>query len=107
MDGASIGHNRVNQTIDIELRLFNSLTDFGPNRDAAIHRSLPVGVDIGDLVELLGIPLERIFLVLVNGRDVTPTLGGSVSTSRVLEDGDRVALSGPVPYSWGYGAPVV
>ena len=25
----------------------------------------------------------------------------------VIDEGDVIALSGPVPYSWGYGAPVV
>ena len=44
-----------------------------------------------------------------NGRDVTPGIyrGGVVNTEAVLDDGDVIAVSGPVPYSWAYGAPVV
>ena len=44
---------------------------------------------------------------MVNGRDVTPLLNGGIETGHLLEDGDVVALSGPVPCSWGYGSPVV
>ena len=45
---------------------------------------------------------------MTNGRDVTPgRVGAPVSSDREIADGDIVALSGPVPYSYGYGAPVV
>ena len=48
-------------------------------------------------------------LVLRNGRDVSPGLyqGGNVNTEAYLDEGDVIAFSGPVPYSFGYGAPVV
>ena len=69
MDGPMIGHNLGDLTIEVEVRLFNSLTPFG-GRDG--HR------------RLLSLP------------------AGST-----IDDGDVVALSGPVPYSWGYGSPVV
>jgi hypothetical protein len=44
----------------------------------------------------------------VNGRDITPGLvGDSIRDYHVLDDGDVIALSGAVPYSYGYGSPVV
>jgi hypothetical protein len=44
----------------------------------------------------------------VNGRDITPGLvGGDIKDYHVLDDGDVIALSGAVPYSYGYGSPVV
>ena len=66
-------------------------------------------VVIGDLIRELRLPIPEIFLVLRNGRDVTPGIyqGGVVKTEVALDDGDVIAFSGPVPYSWAYGAPVV
>jgi hypothetical protein len=34
------------------------------------------------------------------------TFGGRVQEGIALSAGDRIALSGPVPFSRGYGAPV-
>ena len=61
------------------------------------RRSFKVGIIAG------------IFLVLRNGRDITPGIyqGGVVNADAGLSDGDVIAFSGPVPYSYGYGAPVV
>jgi len=67
----------------------------------------PVGSTIGDIVKDFNVPLPELFLILVNGRDVAPGVVGDVRLAHQLEDGDVVALSGPVPYSFGYGAPVV
>jgi hypothetical protein len=59
-------------------------------------------------LEHWGLPKDKVFLVLRNGRDVTPGLvGAEVNVETALEDGDVIAFSGPVPYSYGYGAPVV
>lgn len=33
--------------------------------------------------------------------------GGNINTEAGMSDGDVIALSGPVPYSYGYGAPAV
>ncbi len=52
--------------------------------------------------------LLRLSGVLVNGRDITPGLvGDDIRDYHVLDDGDVIALSGEVPYSYGYGSPVV
>jgi hypothetical protein len=40
-------------------------------------------------------------------KDVTPDLEGGVHTGFQPESDDIIALSGPVPYSWDYGAPIV
>lgn len=102
-----IGHNSQSAPIGVEVRLFNSVVTACPTVPARSTITLPPGATIGEVVRQLGLPKREIFLVLVNGRDVTPRLGVPVETGRVLEDGDVVAFSGPVPYSWGYGACVV
>jgi len=107
MHTPGIGHNVDGLTIDVEVRLFNSLVRFTANGDRRRIVSLPAGSSIGDILRRLGIPAWEVHLAFRNGRDVTPCLKGPVNTEHVVEAGDVVALSGPVPYSWGYGAPVV
>ena len=92
-------------TITVEVRLFNSLArpGEGPRRV-----ELPAGGTIGDLMRRIDLPAHEVTLVLRNGRDVTPGLyGGPVRTDVALDHGDVIAFSGPVPFSWGMGAPVV
>lgn len=104
-----IGHNSSDSTVVVETRLFNTLTQYAGHDGAFRRFELPAGATVGDLLELLRLPLPEIFLVLCNGRDITPGLyqGGSVNAAHVLADGDVIAFSGPVPYSYGFGAPVV
>ena len=104
---AGIGHNSQCAAIGVEVRLFNTILKLCPTVPARSVVDMAPGATIADVVRRLGIPAHEIFLVLVNGRDVTPRLGVPVETGRVLSDGDVVAFSGPVPYSWGYGACVV
>ncbi len=103
-----IGHNSQDVVVKVEVRLFNSIVKYadaeGPRRQLA----LPAGTTVGELAERLRIPRDELFLVLVNGRDITPGLvGGDIKDYHLIEDGDVVAFSGAVPYSYGYGAPVV
>ena len=103
-----IGHNRPSENLRIEIRLFNSLTAFAGAEGTHRSFAVPAGTTIGDLARQLKIPISRIFLVLVNGRDVTPGLvGDQIREGYQVEEGDVVSFSGPVPYSYGYGAPVV
>lgn len=103
-----VGHNSEGVAIRVESRLFNSLTKFSGQRSWRESFELPAGSTIHDLVELWGLPRDEIFLVLRNGRDVTPGLvGDAVNLEPALENGDVIAFSGPVPYSYGFGAPVV
>lgn len=109
MDNAGIGHNARGSVLSIEARFFNSLAKFS-GADGLVRRlELEPGATVGDLIRLFRLPLPEIFLVLRNGRDITPGLyqGGVVNEGVALQDGDVIAFSGPVPYSYGYGAPVV
>ncbi len=107
MNTPTIGHNRADIFIETELRMFNSLS--GHNGAPLAPRKLRIaaGSTLGDLLREIDLPAARVHIVWVNGRDVTPRLEGGIETGHPLQDGDVVALSGPVPYSWGYGSPVV
>ena len=103
-----IGHNSQRITVTVQAKLFNSLNRFSPPSGPIQMMDFPAGATVGDLIRQLNVPLDEIFLVLRNGRDITPGLVGErVNTMATLDDGDVIALSGPVPYSYGYGAPVV
>ena len=106
---ARAGDNSRLAVVRVEARLFNSLARYGGAEGAFRRLDLPAGATVGDVIDLLGLPSSEIFLVLLNGRDVTPGVyrGGAVNREAALDDGDRIAFSGPVPYSFGYGAPVV
>jgi hypothetical protein len=107
MEKIGIGHNIEGIVIEVQVRLFNSLARFAPAGARQRTLALPAGSSIGDILEVLGIPPREVHLAFRNGRDVTPRLRGGLNTEHAVEAGDVVALSGPVPYSWGYGAPVV
>lgn len=106
---APIGHNADGVKIRVQVRFFNTLSRFTQN--PAFREDVEVAADatVGKLIELFKLPIAGIFLVLRNGRDITPGIyqGGVVNTDAGLNDGDVIAFSGPVPYSYGYGAPVV
>ena len=103
-----IGHNRLGGTIRVQVRLFNSLTNYAGSGDTHQDLDFEAGATVGDVAASLGLPLSEIFLVLVNGRDVSSGLvGDPIQAGHMLEDRDIVAFSGPVPFSYGYGAPVV
>lgn len=106
-NAGNIGHNTQDITIETEVRLFNSLFSYCGEPKGQRRLRLPAGSSLGDLLRQLGIPPNKVYLSLVNGRDITPRLEGGIETEHPLQDGDVVALSGPVPYSWGYGSPVV
>lgn len=108
MEPDMIGHNARRATVTIESRLFNSLTKYRGTRSCRESFTFPAGATVRDVLERWGLPRSEVFLCLRNGRDVTPGLvGAEVNIDTVLDDGDVVAFSGPVPYSYGYGAPVV
>ena len=102
-----IGDNRVVLPhIRVSVKAFNSLAPF-LGGCAPVEAEFPAGATVADVVQRFGVPPALVYLVLVNGRDITKGLGCLVNLDRELEHGDAVMLSGPVPYSWGYGAPVV
>ncbi len=103
-----IGHNTGDMRIQVEVRLFNTLAQYGGKTGCRPRQlDLPAGATVEDIVRECNVPLGEIHLVLRNGRDVTPWLKGEINTEAWLDDGDVIALSGPVPYSWAYGAPIV
>lgn len=106
---AGPGHNAAGVEIAIEVRLFNSLTRHGGREGPVRRLVLPAGATVGDVIDRLRLPPEDVFLVLRNGRDVSPGLygGGRANREATLDEGDVLAFSGPVPYSFGMGAPVV
>jgi len=108
-DSTGPGHNSQEVMVRVEVRLFNTLARYA--KAGNLHQPLEVaaGTTVGDLIRLFKIPISDIFLVLRNGRDITPGLyqGGVVNENVVLDDADVIAFSGPVPYSYGFGAPVV
>ena len=104
---SGLGHNVRGVTVRVEVRVFNTVAAAMGARGGVRELELPAGSTIADVVARLGIPLDKVFLVLRNGRDVTPTLRGPLNVEAFLEDGDVIAFSGPVPYSAGYGAPVI
>ncbi|NLH82025.1 MAG: MoaD/ThiS family protein [Phyllobacteriaceae bacterium] len=106
---AGIGHNAAGATITVEVRLFNSLVRHGGPEGPVRPLTLAAGATVGDVVDRLRLPIADVFLVLRNGRDVSPGVyrGGCVDREARLDHGDVVAFSGPVPYSFGFGAPVV
>jgi len=107
MNLPTVGHNTADITIKIELKLFNSLARHlgAPLEPQTLH--LPAGSTLGDLLRQIEMPPPRVFIAYVNGRDITPRVDGGIETEHPLQDSDVVALSGPVPYSWGYGSPIV
>lgn len=99
--------NAPGASVECEVRLFNSLSGPNPSRCAGRRECLPAGASVADLLHKLGTSPQDVFLVLVNGKDITRSLYEELRTDYFIQDGDVVALSGPVPYSWGYGSPVV
>ena len=91
--------------IEIEVRLFNSLAPLA-TAGTPLRLRVPEGTTACALPARLGLQRRRIFCAWRNGRDIMTTFGGSVAEGIVLSDGDRLAFSGPVPFSRGYGAPV-
>ena len=104
-----LGHNAGPVTIAVEVRLFNSLVKHGGPAGPVQRLELEAGATVGDVIDRLRLPIADVFLVLRNGRDVSPGIyrGGQVDRAAMLDEGDVVAFSGPVPYSFGFGAPVV
>ena len=109
MSSAGIGHNSRGIILSIEARFFNSLAKYSGHSGLTRQVEVPAGASVGDLIKMFDLPLSEIYLVSRNGRDITPGVyqGGVVNEEAALEDGDVVAFSGPVPYSYGYGAPIV
>ena len=105
---APIGHNITDIDVCVEVRFFNAIARYAGSQGLRQQVTVPAGTSVGELADRLGVPRKELFLVLVNGHDITPGLvGDAVKDHHVLDHGDVIALSGAVPYSYGYGSPVV
>lgn len=89
----------------IEILLYNSLLKYGPG-NLGFHLEVSEGTVPADIVQQLAIPVDEIFAAWRNGRNIMDSFGGVVDDNKSLEDGERLAFSGPVPFSRAYGAPV-
>ena len=108
---ATIGHNSADLTIDFVVKGFNSITPYVAKNGAPLPMTMKAGSTVRELVEQLGIPKDKIFLVFKNGRDVTkgiyPANNPKCNFEVIIDEGDHISFSGPVPYSYGYGSAVV
>lgn len=107
----AIGHNSAAVEVRFVVKGFNSISQYVAKHGAPREMVLPAGATLRDLKKALGIPDFKIFLAMKNGRDVTaglyPAANPVVNLEVEIEEGDHISFSGPVPYSYGYGSPVV
>ena len=91
--------------IEVEVHLFNSLRRYAP--DGGVMRlTVPAGTPAAKIAEGLGLPRQDIYVALHNGHNIMTGFGGRIEDDAKVQAGDRLAFSGPVPFSRGYGAPV-
>jgi len=90
--------------INLEIRLFNKLQKYAENGQKRFFISLPENSTPRDVINQLGIPEEEVYLIMRNGRAV---VGRTGNIEVALEDGDRIAFSGPIPYNRFYGSAVI
>ncbi|MBX3676212.1 MAG: hypothetical protein KF853_04245 [Rhodocyclaceae bacterium] len=91
--------------IEVEVHLYNSLVRYVP-RYEPLRLTLPEGAVPAEVARRLGIPEREIYAAWRNGHNILQSFGGSFEEGVQLDHGDRVALSGPIPFSRAYGAPV-
>ncbi len=94
--------------IQVEVRLFNSLCKYG-NATNRFRFKLPIDTTVGGVLKRINIPEKEIFLLMHNGKNIMRGFGfeSGIETEHILRDGDILAFSGPVPFSRGYGSPVI
>ena len=94
--------------IEIQLRFFNSLVRYA-KRGGRVSRQFSAGATVADALDAIEVPVPEIFLLLHNGRNIMRGFGcnSGIETDHVLADGDVLALSGPIPFSRGYGSAVI
>lgn len=88
--------------VTFEIRLFNKLQTYARDGKYRFELSVLREMTFRDLLGRLGIPAWEVFLAPRNGRNIE-----LFPEDDVLHHGEIIALSGPVPYSRGYGSPVV
>ncbi len=89
----------------VEVRLFNTLARYAPRGESRVHVELRPGATVRTVLGCLQIPPHELYVAMRNGTDAE--LLAPEPLDLPLREGDALALSGPVPWSWGYGAPVI
>lgn len=69
------GHNAAAVTVRCQLRLFNSICRYRGENGSRQTLELPAGSDLSALPGRLGVPRPDVFLIFVNGRDMSPESG--------------------------------
>jgi sulfur carrier protein ThiS len=88
--------------VGIEVRIYNSLQKFVAQ--PRITLDIQGQVSVAAQVHQLGIDGREIYVAFKNGKPLGRGMAAAADTT--LSNGDSLALSGPIPFSWGYGAPV-
>ena len=92
--------------MELEVCLFNSLRKYSAV-GMVFRTRVPPGTTVADLLRRLTLPRRETCVAFRNGASITHDLGKRIGEDTLLADGDRVAFSGPAPFSRGYGAPVI
>ena len=90
--------------MQFEVRFFNSMRRYSGGRLSHLVEASDRPT-ILDVVRSLGIPPHDVHLVFHNGKVIGHSVADTATT--LIAQGDTVGLSGPVPFSRGYGTPVV
>jgi hypothetical protein len=88
--------------VAVEVRIYNSLQKFVPQ--AKLNLEVDGEMTVATIVEHLRIDGREIYVAFKNGTPLGRGIAAAADTT--VGDGDILALSGPIPFSWGYGAPV-
>jgi len=96
--------------ITIEAWLYGPLAEYGGQGKkgsyAELHLELPEGTKMGDLINQLGLPLEKKGITFING-ELTDMPGLAADLERELQDGDRIGLfheRSMWPFQYRFGA---
>ncbi len=96
--------------ITIDLWLYGPLARYGGDADVGSHAHLEYeladGATVQDMMDKLGMPLERKGITFIN-RQLSDMPGVGSDLGRVLLDGDRVAIfheKSMWPYQYRHGA---
>ena len=90
--------------ITVQVRIFNSLRSHMKEKRTDMRLTLPDGSTPHRILHVLGIPPEKVYLLMLNGQ---VPVGRMRDLNVVLNDQDRLAFSGPLPFHRAYGAPVI
>ncbi len=93
--------------VNVEVHLFNALRKYAKGGVQWLH--VPRRALITEILSQLEVPEAEVFLALHNGRNIMRGFGfqSGIDSPPELAEGDRFAFSGAVPFSRGYGSPVV